>query len=108
MSFDERISRGLVIDTAITLMAKKEGTYNPKILELLKNIKTVQDYSVTKSLMVEELTTEMMTLEEIRSSNGMLLVPKYQEITQLILQRLARIKLEMGVKEPIPVAMINE
>lgn len=107
MSFDELISRGLAAETSIALMEKKTGEFNPKILNLLSQIQVVQDFTVTKKVLVEELTTEMITLEEIRSSNGLLLIPKYQEVTNLIIERLSRHKKESGVKEPIPVAFTN-
>lgn len=107
MSFDERISRGLAVDTTIALMKKKPQQFNTRLVDLLAQIKTARDFSVVKKLTVEELTPEMTTLEEVRSASGLLLVPKYQDLTELIIERLTHHKRESGVKEPIAIAYTN-
>ncbi len=104
MSFDERISRGLGSEAAIAIMEHKPEKYSPQIVKYLKHINTDQEFSTKKQVRVEELTSDMITLEEIRSTNGTLLVPKYQEITSMIIERLVHHKKESGIKEPFTVA----
>ncbi len=104
MSFDERISRGLGPEAAIAIMEHKPEKYSPQIVKQLKHINTNLEFSTKKQVRVEELTPDMITVEEVRSSNGTLLVPKYQEINQLLIERLSQHKREIGVKEPFTVA----
>jgi len=107
ISFDERISRGLNTDGALAIMERKTEKFNPQIVKLLSRIKTDQDFKAVKKVTVENLKPGMITVEEIRSSSGLLLVPKYQEVTNLVRERLLRHKRESGVKEPIPVALME-
>jgi len=104
LDFDERISRGLSIDASVAIMENKKGIFNPKLVQLLRKINVDQGFSTRREMRVDELGKDMITLEEIRSKTGSLLVPKYQEITPLIIERLVRYKHELGVREPIPVA----
>ncbi|HHJ52545.1 MAG TPA: response regulator [Caldithrix abyssi] len=108
LSFDEKISRGLSQDAAIAILKKKPHKYNPKTVALLENVKIDTSYKVSKEVTVEELTTNVITLEEVRSSGGLLLVAKFQEITPAIIERLIRFKKEGGVKEPIKVAVLEK
>ncbi len=108
LSFDEKITRGLTQDAAIAILEKKSKKYNPKIVALLKNVKIDTSYSVSKKVTVEELTKDMITLQEVRSLNGLLLVAKFQEITPAIIERLIRFKKEGGVQEPITVALMEK
>lgn len=108
LSFDEKISRGLAQDTVVAILERKIQSYNPKIVALLKKLKIDANYKVTKKLQVKELEKGMITLQEIRSSDGLLLVAKYQEITLPIMERLTRFHQDIGVKEPIEVALVDE
>ncbi len=108
LSFDEKVSRGLSQEAAIAILKSKKYRYNPKIVALLNQLKTDINYKVTKKLSVNELDKRMITLQEIRSKDGLLLVAKSQEITPAILERLTRFQKEIGVKEPIEVALMDE
>jgi len=92
----------------IAILERKAFRYNPKIVALLKNLKIDTNYKVTKRLRVEEVEKRMITLQEIRSKDGLLLVAKFQEITTPIIERLTRYHKDAGVKEPIEVAIIDE
>jgi len=108
LSFDEKISRGLTQDAVIAILEHKTFRYNPKIVTLLKRLKIDTNYKVVKKLTVNKLAKGMITLQEIRSKDGLLLVAKFQEITTAIVERLTRYHKDVGVKEPIEVALIEE
>jgi len=108
LSFDEKISRGLTQDAVVAILERKAFRYNPRVVALLKNLKIDTNYKVTKLLRVGELTKGMITLQEIRSKDGLLLVAKFQEITTAIMERLTRYHKDVGVQEPIEVALADE
>lgn len=70
------------------------------VVEQLKGVDT--GYLVT-AVMVKELKPLMLLEEEVRAKNGLVIAPKGQEVTQVMLERLRSFAHGVGLVEPIRV-----
>lgn len=107
LDFDTLISAGRSSPEAYSIMQTREGWYDPSVLEALTHIvdlKSTQDISFVN---VEDLTTNMILADDVKTASGMLLISKGQEATPSIQMRLLNYKRARGIREPIKVVVPN-
>jgi response regulator RpfG family c-di-GMP phosphodiesterase len=109
--YDQLISRGLPPDVALKQMSNDKMTYEPTLLNKLKEVLNVQQserYSL--ELKVSEMREGMILDEDIYSSSGpkVLLVAKGTEISNSRLSRLHMLEKIGLVTRPIRVLVLEE
>ncbi len=89
LDFDQLRNSGLSHDDVLPKMRQAVGTYHPQILEALATIEKTESQSEMRLVPLEALRPGMILEEELRGSNGILILGKGQEIPASFLQRLA-------------------
>jgi response regulator RpfG family c-di-GMP phosphodiesterase len=84
-------------------MAKYSRIYHPGIINALGTDIILQGEHQLRIINVEDIEVGMIANEDIHTKNGELLVMKDQEISYLVLERLAFMAKERGVIEPFRV-----
>lgn len=104
VDLDEQMAVGQSFQKAWRKMMSKAGIYNPEVLDALMTLQT--DKAEEERLMsttVDALGAGMMAAEDICSHDGLVLVPKGQEITYPVLALLRNAAARKGVVEPFKV-----
>jgi len=107
LDYEKLVFNGVSHKFAVVVMLKKFGAYNTEVLELMRNIKFIDDgiKKVHKKLNIKELQVGMILDSDVMSKNGNLLVPRNLEINYHILQRLKNFSQGIGVVEPLDVIL---
>ncbi len=100
---DKKMVQGLSPAEAIEELKKQKGKFPQKLLEALEGIKLCETGSVIKSVTINELKTFMILDEDVKARNGLLLVPKGQEVTLAVIEKLRSFASGLGIVEPIRV-----
>jgi len=88
-------------------MLKRRGKYNPQMVAILESFQMaeVKREVIVKNIRISELKTGMVAYEDIRAKDGSVLVPKSQEVTYPVLERLRTFSLTVGIVEPFRVKL---
>ena len=105
IDFDVLINEGQTKIKALDKMRRKQGVYNPKLLEIIKDINMFHDEKGVRSIMLKEVHFGMIAYDDIRAMNGLLLVAKGQEITYPVIVRLNNFTSRIGIQEPFRVVV---
>ncbi|NJN95125.1 MAG: response regulator [Anaerolineales bacterium] len=100
LDFDQLVVGGLTKPEAVATLAQRPSEYNPRLVSALSNLPLDEVGAVVKALRIKELSIGMLVEKDIRANNGLLLVPKGQEITYPVLERLRNFARQTGVAEP--------
>jgi hypothetical protein len=103
LDFDQLIVNGLPHREALAVMRSRSGEYNLNLVTALESLQIEDVDQVVKMVRVKNLTTGMIADEDIEAQNGLLLVPKGQEITYPVLERLRNFARRTGIVEPFRV-----
>lgn len=110
LDFDRFLSQGLSHQDALGALNRQSHLYNPRVLATLASMPPDGLGEVSRKeveVAVNELRVGMVACDEVHSRNGLLLVPKWQEITETLLVRLQNFQWGVGVCEPIRVRMAD-
>ena len=102
--FDEQIVRGRAVDETLSAM-RSSGRYNPSYLAALEQVQIEESQIEARAVKVAELRKGMLVGADVRSSRGLLLLGKGQEVTEAAIARLLTFHRTVGVAEPIPVVI---
>ncbi len=105
LDFDKYQSSGLSPGQALGRMKKRAGWYDPRILGALASVISTRESASIRELTLNELKGTMILAEDIRSTDGALLVSKGQEITWPLIARLKNFSRTKHIQEPIKVTM---
>jgi hypothetical protein len=87
-------------------MRARKGWYDPALLAPFSEVATrAVSHVECRHVVVRELRQGMILRENIFTKNGMLLVPKGNEVTPALIERIANFSRKMGVREPISVTV---
>jgi response regulator RpfG family c-di-GMP phosphodiesterase len=103
LDFDTLESGGFTKKAAIAEMEEYADRYDPEILKALKESLKAQKSYKLKSVTVEELTTGMIVAKDVVNRDGLLLITKGQEVSNVMRERLKNYAMTVGVEEPIEV-----
>jgi response regulator RpfG family c-di-GMP phosphodiesterase len=103
LDFDQFVVNGVPKHAVLDHMRKRIDEYNPELVVALANMHLDELGEITKVLRVKDLKTGMIADSDIRARNGLLLVPKGQEITYPVLERLRNFAKQVGIDEPVRV-----
>lgn len=103
LDFDQFMINGLTKQDALARLRKHPEEYNPELVAQLSGFHLDEVGEIAKVMRVKDLKTGMIADSDIRSHNGLLLVPKGQEITYPVLERLRNFARQVGIVEPVRV-----
>ncbi|MCD6216876.1 response regulator [bacterium] len=103
LDLDTLESGGFTKTAAIAEMEEYSERYDPEMLKALKETIREQKKYVLKSVTVGELTTGMILGQNVVNRDGLLLITKGQEVSNVMRERLKNYAMTVGVEEPIEV-----
>lgn len=102
--FEVLISTSMPEMKAIRIMQEREGIYDPVILDALKaEVIKLEQEKTPVLYAIYELQPGMILAEDILDGNGLVLITKYQEITDVLITRLKNYARMGMIQEPIKV-----
>lgn len=107
LDFDQLIINGLPHREALAVLRARGNEYNTKLISALDSLELEELDRALKMVKVKELNTGMVADEDIEAQNGLLLVPKGQEITYPVIERLRNFSRHTGVLEPFRVLVAH-
>ncbi len=107
LDYDELCFQGCEHEYACELLARREGEYNPKLLEVLKRIENENIERIHKMIDVMGLKPGMIVDQDVLAENGLLLAVKGQEVSFPVIERLRNFASTVGVHEPFQVTIVN-
>jgi len=108
VELERLIRRGSDFPGAIKEMRCWKGEYNPYLLDALDAAGEPSSGWVPASVTIVDLDTSMVADEDIRALNGQVLVPKGEQLTDPLLERLRSFVAAVGIAEPIKVVLPQE
>jgi response regulator RpfG family c-di-GMP phosphodiesterase len=108
IDFDRFLHRGASRAEALQRLNKAEAAYNPEILRLLAGLKLEAQQEKILSVDIRGVSVGMIVEKDIMAVNGVLVIPKGQEVTWSILQGLTNYAQQVGIQEPIIVRVNQE
>ncbi|MBU1567425.1 MAG: response regulator [Proteobacteria bacterium] len=93
---------------ALQLLQEERDLYNPELLKILSGLKLEAEHEKVISVPVRGISVGMITEQNIIASNGVLIIPKGQEVTWALLQGLKNFSQQVEIKEPILVRVKKE
>ncbi|MFZ0429869.1 MAG: response regulator [Acidobacteriota bacterium] len=100
---DLLLAGGLSFSAAVEKLAKKPGTYNPKLLDRFRSLEIDESTNVVKNLSIRELAPGMTLDQDLSAQNGVLLATRGRTISGALLARLRGFAETVGVDQPIRV-----
>ncbi len=100
IDYDILLNQGEASRKALEIMQRRNGRYNPALLDALQQIKI--DYAdQVLVLRVREVAVGMIADEDVVAKNGALIIPKGQKITWPVLKGLSNFARQVGIMEPL-------
>ncbi len=102
----DHIERGTTSDQALEKMRKRRRWYDPVLFKAFVDLQQqAAYYERVEALPLRELTTGMLTAEDVRSLRDTVLIARGEEITEGLLLRLVNYSRGVGVREPVHVTV---
>ncbi len=102
---DDLLSGGLKPPEAIEKLRTAASQIPKPVLEALTRIPLDGSQTVTRLVGLKQLVPGMLLDEDVMSSKGIRLVPKDQEVTRTMLERLHSVAAGVGIVEPLRVTV---
>ena len=103
LDFDTLIGSGRTAPEACLIMETRQGWYDPEILTALKQVVDLRKVQEIKFLNVQDLEPGMVLADDVKTTTGVLVVKKGQEVIPSMQMRLINYKKTMGIREPLKV-----
>lgn len=100
IAFDLLMFSGKSRGEAIHHMQHDDGTYNPKVIQPLNELKINMEERIV-ALNTSDVSIGMTAAENVMAKNGALIIPKGQTITWSIMKGLQNFSRQVGIIEPI-------
>lgn len=102
LDFDSLDAGDAHSDHPFAIMRGRKGWYDPVILEAFAGMRgSGQDKLQMLELSVREVEVGMVFGEDLKSSKGLLLIARGQEVTPTLLERMRNFSPELAVREPV-------
>lgn len=103
LSFDTKVMSGKGPWEAYQEMRDGEGRFDPDMVEALRVLLKAKSTYGVRSVDAKDLAPGMVLAEDVKTTNGQLLIAKGQEVTVSIKLRLMNLAITHDLKEPIRV-----
>ena len=105
LDFDVLETRGVIKGKALKQLKQRSGWYDPAVLVALEEVLGDVAKYVIRDAKVRELQVNMVLFEDVRTKKGQLLITRGQEVSTVLIERLANIARTAGIREPIQVCV---
>ncbi len=105
LDFDTLVASGHSPEEACLIMETRHGWYDPDVLSALKHLADLRRVEEIKFLKVEELIPGMILADDVKTTSGVLVIKKGQEVIPSMKVRLLNYKRAMGIAEPLKVVV---
>ena len=104
LDFDKLSEAKLTPSDALNEIDRRGEWYDPEVvLALKKCLQSTESQYVVAFLKVSELRADMILVEDVKASNGFLLIAKGQEVSVSMQIRLENFQSRGGIREPLKV-----
>jgi len=103
IEFDCMYTRGLSRTETMRYLVAHSDEFNPDIVNVIKEIKTDAPQGNRRMVMVDALQNGMTVDEDVRTAEGMLLVPKGYVVNDTVRQRLRNFRLHDEIEGSVAV-----
>jgi response regulator RpfG family c-di-GMP phosphodiesterase len=79
------------------------GIVERRLLKTLEDFRSVLTHSVLRDLRVSDMTPQMMLEQDVKTRQGVVVVPAGRALTQLLIERLRRFSIAGNLEEPVRV-----
>ncbi|MEO8904473.1 MAG: HD domain-containing phosphohydrolase [Polyangiaceae bacterium] len=95
-----------VADVVAALERKLEAGEQP-FLKALADFRNAEGSTIVRALSVAQMTAEMILEEDVRTTNGVVVVPKGRELSMVLIERLSKFARAGTLVEPIRVRVAS-
>lgn len=99
IDFDACLAGGMSAHAAAGVLADRKGAYSPAILSVLQSVTAPVLEKTTCPVKIADLLKGMTLAEDIRDTNGLLIVTKGQEVNEILRKRLENFHLQGRIPE---------
>lgn len=112
LGLEQLVHGGRGLPEAAAVLRGQKGVYDPVVLAVADQVEVLGTDCVMASLTISKLRIGMVLAEDVHNDQGLLVVPKGQEVTQTLLTRLRnyselkriplQIKVQIDAAQPTP------
>jgi response regulator RpfG family c-di-GMP phosphodiesterase len=107
--YDTLCASGMDDAEALEKIRACTGWYDPALAKILERLLAAKDNGNVRYVSLRELSSNMILEQDLKTSTGVLLVAKGQEVTPSMRERLANFaRMSHGIQEPIKVSVMVE
>lgn len=103
MQVERSTAEGKSVADAIALVERKLGVAELPFLKTLQDFRNAEGSTAVRALHVGQMTSEMILDEDVRTTNGVVVVPKGRALTMILIERLYKFSRSGTLIEPIRV-----
>ena len=100
---DRVTARGKSVTDAIGEVGKKLDPSEQQLLKALADFRKAEGSKTVRLLTVAQMTVQMQLDEDVRTTNGVVVVPKDRELSMVLIERLLKFSRAGTLVEPIRV-----
>jgi response regulator RpfG family c-di-GMP phosphodiesterase len=101
--FDFLESKGIAKNKAMEILKQKAARYDAKVIVAMEKALGVYVNYVIKEVYLRKLEPHMLFAQDVKASNGRILVSRGQSVSATLLERLINFAENLGIDEPIKV-----
>jgi ActR/RegA family two-component response regulator len=103
LEYDELQSCPESAGDAVRIMRGRRGRYNPEIFEAFVKLCGPSEEGKIRELAISELRLGMTLAEDVKTSKGLLLIARGQQMTPSLIERIRNFSATVGIREPLRV-----
>ncbi|HEY8947072.1 MAG TPA: HD domain-containing phosphohydrolase, partial [Polyangiaceae bacterium] len=100
---DHAVETGTPLAAALAALKARAQGPDKALLETLENYRTPEMGMAVRTVRVGQMTAHMILDEDVKTSSGVVVLPKGREITSVVLERLLNFSAQGSLVEPIRV-----
>jgi len=105
LDFDLLLARNMPTAALLRRLQSVIGQDVPEVFEVLKDIESGMERKMVKKVRIKDMDRQMVLDQDVFATDGLLLIPKGQEVTFPVLARLRNYADGIGVVQPIKVVI---
>jgi len=103
LDWDALTAGGLSDELAMADFNDRQGWYDPRVVEALRNVLNIREIHVIRRVRIHEMVDGAVLADDVRSIRGTLLCAKGQEVTPSMRARLRVYSANVGIRGPIKI-----
>lgn len=104
---DHLVETGATLRTAVTTLENKAPASEKALIATLEDFQASESSTAIKQVRINQMTAHMILEEDVRTTAGVVVLPKGREITSVLLERLWNFSAQGSLVEPVLVRVPN-